>query len=54
MLEHAREMDPANYITHNLLGQAFRAMGRSEDASREFLTADHLQIASEPKLESTR
>jgi predicted Zn-dependent protease len=34
-LERAERMDPANYITHSLLGQAYRSMGRAEDAARE-------------------
>jgi predicted Zn-dependent protease len=51
-LERASQMDPANYMTHSLLGQAYRAMGRQEDASRETATAEKLQAASEPKLES--
>ena len=51
-LEHAGQMDPANYMTHSLLGQAYRAMGRTEDASREVGTAERLQTASEPKLEN--
>jgi len=50
-LERARTMDPANYRTHSLLGQAYRALGRQEDASREVQTAQSLQAASEPKLE---
>ncbi len=50
-LERARTMDPANSMTHSLLGQAYRAMGRSEDASRELATAQQLQAASEPKLD---
>jgi predicted Zn-dependent protease len=49
-LDRAAQMDPANYITHSLLGQAYRAMGRTEDASRETVTAQKLQTASEPKL----
>ena len=49
-LGHAAQMDPANYRTHSLLGQAFRAMGRSEDASRETAMAEKLQAADEPKL----
>ena len=53
-LEHAREMDPANYMTHSLLGQAYRTMGRSDDATRENETAQKLQAASEPKLDSVR
>ena len=51
-LERARSMDPANYRTHSLLGQAYRALGRREDANREVQTAQRLQAASEPKLES--
>jgi predicted Zn-dependent protease len=49
-LDRAAQMDPANYITHSLLGQAYRAMGRTEDASRETVTAQKLQTSSEPKL----
>jgi tetratricopeptide (TPR) repeat protein len=51
-LERANQMDPANFMTHSLLGQAYRAMGRPEDASRETNTAQKLQAASEPKLEN--
>ena len=51
-LERAVQMDPANYMTHSLLGQAYRAMGRQEDASRENATAQKLQAATEPKLDS--
>lgn len=53
-LERAEQMDPANYITHSLLGQAFRGMGRREDASREAATAEKLQAASEPKIENAQ
>jgi tetratricopeptide (TPR) repeat protein len=51
-LERANQMDPANFMTHSLLGQAYRAMGRQEDAGRETTTAQKLQAASEPKLEN--
>ena len=51
-LERARAMDPANSMTHSLLGQAYRAMGRTQDASHEVATAQQLQTASEPKLET--
>jgi predicted Zn-dependent protease len=51
-LERAERMDPGNYMTHNLLGQAYRSLGRAEDASREIQTAQKLQSASEPKLET--
>jgi predicted Zn-dependent protease len=53
-LEHAVQMDPANYMSHNLLGQAYRAMGRHDDATRETEAAQKLQNANEPKLESVR
>jgi predicted Zn-dependent protease len=53
-LERAKGMDPQNYITHSLLGQAYRAQGRREDASRETQIAQTLQHANEPKLENVR
>jgi predicted Zn-dependent protease len=49
-LERAGQMDPANYMTHSLLGQAYRAEGRTEDAAKETATAERLQAATEPKL----
>ena len=51
-LERAEKMDSGNFMTHSLLGQAFRALGRSEESSRELATAQKIQAASEPKLES--
>jgi tetratricopeptide (TPR) repeat protein len=51
-LEHANRLDSSNYIAHSLLGQAYRAMGRTEEASRETDMAQRLQAAAEPKLES--
>src|SRR5271170_5222160 len=51
-LERAEKMDPDNYITHSLLGQAYRLLGRTEDASRETQTSQKIQAASEPKLET--
>lgn len=53
-LEHAETMDPGNYMTHSLLGQAYRALGRSEDAARETQLAQKLQADSEPKLQSIK
>jgi predicted Zn-dependent protease len=50
-LEHAEQLDPANFMTHSLLGQAYRSMGRRDDATRETATAEKLQAASEPKLD---
>ncbi len=51
-LDHANQLDPANFMTHSLLGQAYRAMGRTDDATRETATAQKIQAASEPKIES--
>jgi tetratricopeptide (TPR) repeat protein len=51
-LERAVKMDPANSMTHSLQGQAYRALGRAEDASRETQTAQRIQAANEPKLET--
>jgi predicted Zn-dependent protease len=51
-LEHAERLDPGNYITHSLLGQAYRTMGRFEDATREAAMAQKLQAATEPKIET--
>jgi predicted Zn-dependent protease len=53
-LERAAQLDPANYMTHSLLGQAYRSMGRREDAAKEAETAQRLQSANEPKLENVR
>jgi predicted Zn-dependent protease len=52
-LQRAEQMDPANFMTHSLLGQAYRAMGRQDDATRETDIAQKLQTASEPKLHSS-
>jgi predicted Zn-dependent protease len=51
-LERAERMDPSNFITHSLLGQAYRSLGRPEDASRETEISQKIQAASEPKLET--
>ena len=48
-LQHAEKMDPGNYITHTLLGQAYRGLGREEDAKRE------LDIGfADPRLQSAQ
>ena len=52
-LERAEAMDSRNSMTHSLLGQAYRALGRTDDATRETLAAQKLQAASEPKLETS-
>ena len=51
-LEHALQIDPKNYMAHYLLGQAYRALGRSDDAAREYKAAEQIQDASTPQLES--
>ena len=53
-LERARSMDPGNYMTHNLLGQAYRALGRADEATREIQLSQKLQADSEPKLENIK
>jgi len=42
-LQRAASMDPNNAITHHLLGQAYRDLGRNEDAERELKLAGQLQ-----------
>ena len=49
-LEHARDMDPQNYMTHSLLAQAYRQMGRQDDARTETATSEKLQGDAAPKL----
>ncbi|WP_235011346.1 tetratricopeptide repeat protein [Bryocella elongata] len=51
-LQHAAQMDPANYMTHNLLGQAYRALGRTEQARSETALGEKLQRATEPQLQT--
>jgi Flp pilus assembly protein TadD len=42
-------MDPNNSVAHHLLGQAYRDMGRTEDAERELQIAQQLQEGSGAK-----
>ncbi len=53
-LQRAEAMDPANYMTHNLLSQAYRAMGRTAEASRELAVTEKIQAADEPKIETPK
>ena len=48
-LDHAAKMDPSNYITHNLLGQAYKATGQVAAANREFQLVVDLQHKDDPK-----
>lgn len=50
-LQHALKMDPGNYITHTLLGQAYRALGREEDAKRELEAASQIHASGQLKLQ---
>jgi tetratricopeptide (TPR) repeat protein len=47
-LERAVSMDPGNYIAHTLLGRAYHATGRAEDAARQFQAAQQLQSGVSP------
>lgn len=48
-LDHAEKMDPSNYITHNLLGQAYKATGQLAEANREFKLVVEIQHRDDPK-----
>jgi predicted Zn-dependent protease len=50
-LQHAEKMDPSNYITHTLLGQAYRSLGEEEDAKKELNAASKIHAESELKLQ---
>ncbi len=51
-LERAERMDPANYMTHTLLVQSYRAMGRADAAAKELEIAQKIHAADEPKLKA--
>ena len=51
-LERAARMDDHNYMTHNLLGQAYRAMGRAADAQRETAVSQQLQADTAPHFDT--
>jgi tetratricopeptide (TPR) repeat protein len=44
-LRHAEKMDPSSFMTHMLLGQAYRRMGDETDARRELEQAEQIQKA---------
>jgi len=48
-LDRAVRMDPSNYITHNLLAQAYKATGQVAAANREFQLVVDLQHRDDPK-----
>jgi predicted Zn-dependent protease len=53
-LEHAEQMDPGNYITHYLLGQAYKELGRAEDAKHEIDAVSKIQSESHLKFQSVQ
>ena len=48
-LQRAATMDPNNSMTHHLLGQAYRDLGKTEDATRELKLAEQLQETQNAK-----
>jgi len=48
-LQRAIAMDPNNAISHHLLGQAYRDLGRTEDAERELKIAEQMQAKDDAK-----
>ena len=50
-LQHAEKMDPGNYITHTLLGQAYRGLGNEDEAKRELNMASQIHASSQLKLQ---
>ena len=50
-LERAEQMDSSNFITHYLLAQAYRRMGRKDDAKRELeiVSSTHLDAISKER-----
>ena len=53
-LERAEKMDPSNFMTHNLLAQAYRMLGRTADANHQNELAQRLQSANQPQLQPLR
>lgn len=49
-LRHAEKMDPSNFITHNLLGQAYRTLGQEQEARQEFDAAAKIHAAEDEKV----
>ena len=47
-LQKAATMDPNNPMTHHLLGQAYRDMGKKEEAENELKLAEQLQTQQNP------
>ena len=50
-LQHAEKMDPGSYMTHTLLGQAYRSLGRMEEAQKEIDIAAKIHTQGQVQLE---
>jgi predicted Zn-dependent protease len=48
-LDHAEKMDTSNFLTHNLLGQGYKATGQVDEANREFKIVVALQNNEKPQ-----
>ena len=48
-LQKALRMDPSNYISHHLMGEAYRGLGRTADAEQELKKSEELQSAQGTK-----
>src|ERR1700722_15731084 len=53
-LQHAEKMDPGSYMTHTLLGQAYRSLGRMEEAQKEIDIAAKIHAQGQVQLESAQ
>ncbi len=52
-LERAERMDTHNYMTHSLLGQAYRAVGRTSEAQHETAVSQQLQADTAPHFDTS-
>ena len=50
-LQHAEKMDPGNYMTHTLLAQAYRSLGRAEESKKELDAASKIHDDEQLKLQ---
>ena len=48
-LQHALSMDPNNSMTHFLLGQAYRDLGKKDEAAAEFKASEQLKSSQDPR-----
>jgi tetratricopeptide (TPR) repeat protein len=50
-LQHAEKMDPGNFMTHTLLAQAYRSLGRTEESKQQFAAASKIHDEERLKLQ---